>query len=140
CFDAPMHESAQRRAALAREVLQGLQDNQFEVLYQPIVNLASGRTDRVEALVRWNHPTRGFIEPAEFLTDIEETSLIVQLGHWVLNEVCRQLAAWGPGVANVSINISDKEFWSQDLLTQVMTTLRRHDLEPSLLTLEITEG
>ncbi len=139
-FDAPMHESAQRRAQLAREVLQGLQSEQFEVLYQPIVNLESGRTDRFEALVRWHHPERGFIEPAEFLSDIEETSLIVQLGHWVLNEVCRQLAVWGPGVANVSINVSDKEFWSQNLLNQVMTTLRRHNLEPHLLTLEITES
>lgn len=139
-FDAPMHESAQRRAELAREVLRGLHENQFEVLYQPIVNLESGRTDRFEALVRWQHPTRGFIEPVDFLSDIEETSLIVQLGHWVLNEVCRQLAEWGPGVANVSINISDKEFWSQDLLTYVLTTLQRHDLPPSILTLEITEG
>lgn len=139
-FDAPMHESAKHRAALAREVLQALQEKQFEVHYQPIVNLDSGQTDRFEALVRWRHPVRGLIEPAEFLGDIEETSLIVQLGHWVLNEVCRQMAEWGPGVANVSINVSDKEFWSQDLLTYVLTTLRRHDLAPELITLEITEG
>jgi diguanylate cyclase (GGDEF)-like protein len=139
-FDAPMHDSARRRAALAREVLKALQEKQFEVHYQPIVNLATGRTDRFESLVRWNHPEHGLIEPDEFLTDIEETSLIVQLGHWVLNEVCRQLAQWGTSVANVSINVSDKEFWSQDLLSHVLATLHRHHLTPDVLTLEITES
>ncbi len=139
-FDAPMHDSARRRAALAREVLKGLQSKEFEVHYQPIVNLATGRADRFESLVRWNHPERGLIEPDAFLADIEETSLIVQLGHWVLNEVCRQLAQWGTSVANVSVNISDKEFWSQDLLSHVLATLQRHHLTPDVLTLEITEG
>jgi diguanylate cyclase (GGDEF)-like protein len=138
-FDAPMHANVQRRAALAREVLHGLQNNQFEVHYQPIVNLASGRTDRFESLVLWRHPKRGLINPTEYLPDIEETSLVVQLGHWVLNEVCRQLSEWGPQVTNVSINVSDKEFWSQDLLTYVLTTLDRHQLAPDHITLEITE-
>src|SRR5450830_1627968 len=71
---------------------------------------------------------------------MEETGLIVQLGHWVITEVCRQLVEWGPEVVNVSINISDKEFWSQDLLTRVLATLERHDLAPDRLTLEITES
>lgn len=139
-FDAPMHDSARHRAELAREVLKALQNKQFVVHYQPIVNLATGRADRFESLVRWNHPERGLIEPDEFLADIEETSLIVQLGHWVLNEVCRQLAEWGTSVSNVSINISDKELWSQDLLSHVLATLQRHHLTPDVLTLEITEG
>jgi diguanylate cyclase (GGDEF)-like protein len=139
-FDAPMHEGAVRRAMLARDVLRGLQDNQFEVHYQPIVNLNTGRTDRFEALVRWRHPLKGLIEPAEFLDDLADTSLIVQLGHWVLNEVCRQIAQWQPNVANVSINVSDKEFWSQDLLTYVLATLERHQLPPDVLTLEVTEA
>ena len=139
-FDAPMHVSALRRAALARELDLGLRTNQFELLYQPIVNLTSGRTDRFEALVRWRHPDRGQLLPEEFLPAMEETGLIVQLGHWVITEVCRQLVEWGPEVVNVSVNISDKEFWSQDLLTRVLATLRRHELAPERLTLEITEG
>ncbi len=139
-FDAPMHVSALRRASLAKELDQGLQNNQFELHYQPIVNLASGRTDRFEALVRWRHPERGLLLPDEFLPSMEETGLIVQLGHWVITEVCRQLVAWGPEVVNVSINISDKEFWSQDLLTRVLATLGSHDLAPERVTLEITEG
>lgn len=138
-FDETMHESAVRRAVMATEVLRGLQAKEFEVHYQPIVDLASGRTDRFEALVRWRHPARGLIEPIDFLAAIEETALIVQLGHWVFNEVCRKLAEWGPEVTNVSVNISDKEFWSQDLLTYVLATLKRHHLAPERLTLEITE-
>ena len=139
-FDATMRAIAVHRESLDRELHQGLQENQFEVHYQPIVNLADGRTDRFEALVRWRHPERGLILPDEFLPVMEETGLIVQLGHWILNEVCRQLAIWGPEVVNVSINVSDKEFWSQDLLTQVLTTLRHYDLAPDRVTLEITES
>jgi len=71
---------------------------------------------------------------------MEETGLIVQLGHWVVAEVCRQIVKWGPEVEAVSINISDKEFWSQDLLARVLDTLQRHNLEPDRLTLEVTEG
>lgn len=139
-FDAPMHETAQRRAALAREVVRGLHEGEFEVLYQPIVDLETGRAHRFEALVRWHHPERGFIEPDSFLSDIDETSLMVQLGHWVINEVCAKLAEWVPRVTNVSINISDKEFWSQDLLSFVTAALDKHGLSADCLTLEVTEG
>jgi diguanylate cyclase (GGDEF)-like protein len=138
-FDAQMHEDALRRASLALEVLRGLHEAEFEVHYQPIVNLETGRTDRFEALVRWRHPERGLIAPDDFLGDLVDSSIIVQLGHWVLEEVCRQLTEWGPGVTNVSINVSDKEFWSQDLLTNTLTALERHRLEPGRLTLEVTE-
>ena len=139
-FDAAMHASALRRQSLHREIHRALEEKQFEVHYQPIVNLATGRTDRFEALVRWRHPERGLVLPQEFLPVMEETGLIVRLGHWILDEVCRQLANWGPGVVNVSINVSDGEFWRQDLLTHVLATLQRHDLAPDRLTLEITEG
>jgi diguanylate cyclase (GGDEF)-like protein len=139
-FDAPMHVSALLRASLTRELDEGLRENQFELHYQPIVNLTTGRTDRFEALVRWRHPERGQLLPDEFLPSMEETGLIVQLGHWVITEVCRQLVEWGPEVVNVSINISDKEFWSQDLLTRVLASVQRHDLAPDRLTLEITES
>ncbi len=139
-FDATMRAIAWHRESLDIELHEGLQENQFEVHYQPIVNLADGRTDRFEALVRWRHPERGLLLPDEFLPVMEETGLIVQLGNWILNEICRQLTTWGPKVVNVSINISDKEFWNQDLLTHVLATLRHHNLEPDRITLEITEG
>lgn len=139
-FDEPMHNHAKERAALAHDVVTGLHRNQFEVHYQPIVNLESGRTDRFEALLRWRHPERGLLAPEDFLPAIEDTAFIVQLGHWVFNEVCRQIAEWGPEVVNVSVNISDKEFWSQDLLRTVLATVEKHGLEPGRLTLEITES
>lgn len=139
-FDGPMHDGATRRAALAKDVVTALRRREFEVHYQPIVNLSSGRTDRFEALVRWRHPERGLIEPHEFLGEIEETSLIIQLGHWVLDQVCAQIAAWSPHVANISVNVSGKEFWSQNLLTRVQSTLREHGIGPERLTLEITES
>jgi len=139
-FDASMRAIALHRESLDRELHEGLQEHQFEVHYQPIVNLADGRTDRFEALVRWRHPERGLLLPDEFLPVMEETGLIVQLGRWILNEVCRQLSAWGPDVVNVSINISDKEFWNQDLLTHVLATLQHHRLAPERVTLEITES
>jgi len=139
-FDAPMHAGAVFRESLKKEIHQGLQENQFEVHYQPIVNLATGRTDRFEALVRWRHPERGLLLPDEFVPFMEETAIIVQFGHWVLSEVCRQLVEWGPTVVNVGINVSGKEFWSQDLLTHVLTTLRSHGLTTDRLTLEITES
>jgi EAL domain-containing protein (putative c-di-GMP-specific phosphodiesterase class I) len=108
--------------------------------YQPIVDLATGRTDRFEALVRWRHPERGLILPEEFLPLMGETRLIVGLGRWIIDEVCRQIAAWGPAVANVAVNVSDGEFWHGDLLATVLESLARHELTADRLTLEITEG
>ena len=139
-FDAAMHASALYQQSLHSEIHRALQENQFEVHYQPIVNLASGRTDRFEALVRWRHPERGLVLPDEFLPVMKETGLIVRLGHWILDEVCGQLATWGPGVVNVAINISDGEFWHNGLLTHVLETLQRHDLAADRVTFEITEG
>jgi predicted signal transduction protein with EAL and GGDEF domain len=139
-FDAEMHASALKKQSLQTEIHRALQENQFEVHYLPIVNLASGRADRFEALVRWRHPERGLILPAEFLPVLEETGLIVQLGDWILNEVCQQLVTWGPGVVNVTIGVSEGGFWRQDLLTRVLETLRVHGLTADRLTLEIREG
>ncbi|HEY8719700.1 EAL domain-containing protein [Pengzhenrongella sp.] len=139
-FDAAMHARAMHHLRLHAEVAQALAEHQFEVHYQPIVDLTTGRADRFEALVRWAHPDRGLVPPDEFLPLMEEVGLIVPLGHWVIDEVCRQLAAWGPDVANVAINLSDREFWHQDLLGHVLASLRRHDLTAERLTLEITEG
>jgi diguanylate cyclase (GGDEF)-like protein len=139
-FDAQMHAGAVQREALKKEIYRGLQAGQFEVHYQPVVNLASGRTDRFEALVRWHHPERGLLLPAEFVPFMEDTAIILQFGHWVLDQVCLQLVKWGSSVVNVSINVSGKEFWSQDLLEHVLTTLRLHDLTTDRLTLEIPEN
>ena len=139
-FDAAMHAHAVHQLRLHAEIRRGLEEKQFEVYYQPIVNLSSGRTDRFEALVRWRHPERGMLLPDEFLPLMDEAGLIVRLGHWIIDEVCRQLAQWGPGVVNVAVNVSDREFWHQDLLPHVLRSLARYDVTADRLTLEITEG
>ncbi len=139
-FDEAMRAHAIGLQRIHSEIAHALEQHQFEVFYQPIVDLTSGRADRFEALVRWRHPRRGLVMPDEFLPAMEETGLIIRLGYWILDEVCRQLAQWGPRVASVAVNISDRQFWHQDLLPRVIETLARHQLAPDRLTLEITEG
>jgi diguanylate cyclase (GGDEF)-like protein len=139
-FDEAMRAQAIRLRQLHADIAHALDEHQFEVFYQPIVDLASGRADRFEALVRWHHPQRGLVMPGEFLPVMEETGLIVRLGYWILDEVCRQLAQWGPQVASVAVNLSDRQFWHRDLLQQVLGTLGRHHLAPGRLTLEVREG
>ncbi|WP_165372757.1 EAL domain-containing protein [Pengzhenrongella frigida] len=139
-FDAEMHAKAVRQLLLHTELRHALDAEEFEVHYQPIVDLGTGRTDRFEALVRWRHPERGLVPPDEFLPLMAEVGLIVRLGHLIVDEVCRQLAAWGPAVANVAVNVSDREFWHKDLLSHVLRSLTRHGITADRLTLEITEG
>ena len=139
-FDAAMHAQAMHELQLNAEIRRGLDERQFEMHYQPIVNLATGRTDRFEALVRWRHPARGLLLPNDFLPAMAETGAIIQLGHWIIEEVCRQLAAWGPAVANVALNLSDREFWHGELLATLLRSLSRYQLTPNRLTIEITEG
>jgi len=139
-FDEAMRARSLHQQQLHSEIGSALDEHQFEVFYQPIVNLASGRTDRFESLVRWRHPQRGLLMPDEFLPVMEETGLIVELGHWILDEVTRQLAEWGPKVVNVAVNLSDRQFWHRDLLPQVLEALARHGVTPDRLTLEITEA
>ncbi|RYV51155.1 EAL domain-containing protein [Pengzhenrongella frigida] len=139
-FDAQMHAHAVHQQLLQVDLYKAVEEDQFEVHYQPIVDLATGRSDRFEALVRWRHPERGLVPPGEFLPLLEETGLIVPLGRWIRDEVCRRLAEWGPGVANVAVNVANREFWHKDLLTGVLDSLHRHGLTTDRLTLEITEG
>ncbi|HEX7806153.1 MAG TPA: EAL domain-containing protein [Cellulomonas sp.] len=142
-FDAAMHDLAVSHVHLQSAVQEALERNQFVVHYQPIVDLVAGRVDRFEALVRWLHPERGLVGPDEFLPLMQETALIVRLGRWIIGEVCRQIAAWRDvhdGVVNVSVNVSDREFWHPGLVDHVRACLAAHDLSPDTLTLEITEG
>lgn len=139
-FDSEMHALVVRELRLNAELRRALDEQQFELRYQPIVNLVTGHADRFEALVRWRHPERGLVMPDEFLPAMAESGAIIQLGRWAINEVCRQLAAWGPDVANVAVNVSDREFWHGDLLNHVLAALTRHNLTADRLTVEFTEG
>jgi diguanylate cyclase (GGDEF)-like protein len=119
--------------------------DQFQVHYQPIVDLASGRTVSLEALVRWAHPTAGLRGPGEFLPVAERTGFIIELGAWVLDEACRQLAEWDRilgtrAPAGINVNLAIRQLADPGLVAVVERALERHDLAPERLTLELPEG
>ncbi len=119
--------------------------SEFRLQYQPIVDFATGAVQGVEALIRWMHPTRGLLPPGDFIAAAEETGLIVPMGMWVLDEACRQTAAWRREHARaaglwVSVNLSTRQLLESDLVVQVAEVLDRNGLDPSALVLEITEG
>jgi diguanylate cyclase (GGDEF)-like protein len=131
-------------AHLGAELRKAIADNQFFLLYQPIVALDSGRLTGVEALVRWAHPFRGVLAPAEFLPLAERSGLIVPLGRWIIREACRQIAAWqaehgetAPAVVNV--NVSALELREPDFADDIAAALTETGVAPHQLVLEVTE-
>ena len=143
-FDVAMHAQAVSRLQIETEFRLGIERSQFEVHYQPIVHLPSGHTKGFEALVRWRHPTRGLLTPAEFLSIAEETGLIVPLGHWILDEACHQVKLWQALTSRpdlwVSVNISHRQFWHENFIEDIDACVRRHGIDPRSVALEITEG
>jgi len=143
-FEPSMHAKAVEQFELITQMQRGLERGEFVLHYQPIWELADGMLTGVEALVRWNHPSRGLLPPGEFIPAAEQTGFIVPLGDWVLDESCRQVRAWQeafPGrPLSVSVNISPRQFIESDLVSRVRDALRLHELDPGSLTLEITEG
>lgn len=141
-FDAEMQSGSIARLEMQSELREALDRGQFEVHYQPIIDLDDSGIDRFEALVRWRHPRNGLVGPMDFLTTLEEIGLMVTLGLWVIEEVCRQIAEWQrlyDGTVNVSVNVSRAELTDDRLLPHILGCLRRHGLAPSNLTLEVTE-
>ena len=141
-FDPAMHQRAAGRLAARAELRAALAERQFVVHHQPIVKLDGSPVSHFEALVRWQHPTRGLLLPGHFLPDLEESGALVELGRWVVDEVCREVAGWRrtyDGPVSVAVNLSHHDFWDADLLTTVRGALERHGLPPSCLVLEITE-
>jgi diguanylate cyclase (GGDEF)-like protein len=143
-FHATMRSAAARRLATHTSLRQALDRSELRVHYQPTIDLESRRIVGVEALVRWQHPTRGLLAPDTFIPVAEETGLIVPLGAQVLREACRQLAAWResfPHTAprNVAVNLSPRQVTSGDLVRLVHEVLDDVALDPSALSLEITE-
>lgn len=131
------------------ELTRALNDDEFELYYQPIVDATTGNIVGFEALVRWFHPERGMVPPDEFITLAEQTGKIKPLGDWIINEACRQLSLISdklPGVIKdrpdffVSINLSAKQFMFPDLFSHVVNTLKQHKLSAENIKLEITES
>ena len=143
-FDVQMRAEAVARLQLENDLRRGVERKEFRLVYQPIVNLASGEIVGFEALVRWQHPKRGLVSPAEFIPLAEDTGLIVSIGEFVLNEACRQATRWraAPGGAHlrVSVNISSRQLAQGDLVETVRKALESAALTPSGLHLELTES
>nr|MDQ3324105.1 bifunctional diguanylate cyclase/phosphodiesterase [Acidobacteriota bacterium] len=144
-FDQAMRERAVMQLQFETEMRRALEHGEFCLHYQPIINLETNNLVGFEALVRWKHPTRGTIEPKEFIATAEENRLILPLGKWILYESCRQLREWQNNNAlalalMVSVNLSCKQFLQFDLAEQVAAALRATGLNPSCLKLEITES
>jgi diguanylate cyclase (GGDEF)-like protein/PAS domain S-box-containing protein len=144
-FEEAMHQRVVERLELRFELTRALEESEFELHYQPIVALDTGRIMGVEALVRWRHPSRGMIAPDMFIGLAEETGLIVPLGQWVLEEACAQVRAWARSTSvakslYVSVNISIRQLQEPGLPEIVADVLARTGLDPGMLVLEITEG
>ena len=142
-FDPEMHKTAVSRLRAKSDLNAALECNQFVVHYQPVVPLDGTALTQLEALVRWEHPERGLLLPAEFLPAMVDNSTIVRLGHWILDEVCRQIAEWRGTYDSefaVSVNVSHREFWVGELLLTATQALERHGVPARFLILEITES
>ncbi len=140
-FEEAMQKATHDRLALRTELDVALHDGQFTLLYQPIVDLTDLRIEGVEALIRWNHPTRGTVTPDRFIPTLEDSGLIVDVGRWVLDEACAQLARWrsaGHELA-VSVNASMRQLESACFVDDVREALQTHGLAPDSLVVEITE-
>ena len=143
-FTAALQEAAQTRMRLVNDLRGALAGQQFRVFYQPIVTLANGAIHKAEALLRWQHPTRGFISPAEFIPVAEETGMIIDIGDWVFREVASQAAHWRAShyaKFQISVNVSPVQFRHQGTNFKAwLDYLQKLDLPGQNIVLEITEG
>jgi diguanylate cyclase (GGDEF)-like protein len=140
-FDESMHREVLLRRSLEADLRHALQRRQLGVVYQPQLNPHTNRIVSAEALVRWRHPVRGLVPPAEFIPVAESTGLIRTLGRWILNAACRQASAWAQAghPLRVAVNLSPAEMRGDELLATIDEILRRHALPAGSLELEITE-
>ncbi|MEH1842635.1 MAG: EAL domain-containing protein [Nostoc sp.] len=144
-FNSDMYTNVLAKLQLEAELRQAIERLEFQVYYQPIVSLTKGSILGFEALLRWQHPERGLLNPADFISLAEETGLIFSIGNWVLNEACRQMQAWrichhSNLLDKISVNLSHKEFSQPNLIDQIGQVLRSTGLDAANLVLEITEG
>ena len=141
-YQPSMQESADRRLTLEKEMRVALQEGQFLLHYQPQVNELH-KVISVEALIRWHHPTKGMVSPAEFIPLAEDTQLILPIGAWVLQEACRQIKTWdqqGSKIGHVAVNVSSRQFRQVDFVKQVRQVLLDTDIHANQLVIELTEG
>jgi diguanylate cyclase (GGDEF)-like protein len=138
-FEPEMDASIQLRRMLEQDLSGALRRNEFELYYQPSVNLATDMITGFEALLRWHHPVRGTVSPAEFIPLAEETGIIVSIGEWVLRTACFEAESW-PGDICVAVNLSSVQFKKGNIVAVVRAALAASGLRPGRLELEITES
>ena len=128
---------------MEKEIHDALDGRQFEVFYQPQVNLQNGRIVGAEALLRWRHPENGIIPPDDFISLAEEVGLIIPIGEQLLDSVCRQIRIWqdeGLPAISVAVNLSPRQFMQKDLIEKIDRTIESHRIESRAIHVEITES
>ena len=138
-FEPKLDEQARQRRQLELDLRIALREGHFELFFQPLYSLIEETYVGCEALLRWNHPERGYVQPGDFIPLAEETGLIIPIGDWVAREACRQAATW-PDHLTVAINVSPKQFACSSLSNTILQALMNSGLAPSRLELEITES
>jgi diguanylate cyclase (GGDEF)-like protein/PAS domain S-box-containing protein len=138
-FEQEMDRQAQKRRDLEHDLRRAFAHGEFEMHYQPLVDIASNRISGFESLLRWRHPEKGMISPVDFIPVAEDIGLIVPLGEWVLREACGEAARW-PDEIKVAVNLSAVQFRSRNLVQVVISALAQSGLAPTRLELEITES
>ncbi|MGB8123110.1 MAG: GGDEF domain-containing phosphodiesterase [Pseudolabrys sp.] len=137
-FALEMEVAAQERRALELDLREALTSEQFQLYFQPLVDLRNGRVTTCEALMRWKHPSRGMVPPAVFIPIAEETGLIIPLGEWALQRACAEAANW-PKSVKVAVNLSPVQFRDRGLALHVVSALAKSGLPAQRLELEVTE-
>jgi len=138
-FEREMDRQAQKRRDMEFDLRRAFANGEFELHYQPLVDIASDRISGFESLLRWRHPDKGMISPADFIPVAEDIGLIVSLGEWVLREACSEAVKW-PEEVKVAVNLSPVQFRSRNLVQVVISALAQSGLSPKRLELEITES
>ncbi|KJC62297.1 diguanylate cyclase [Bradyrhizobium sp. LTSPM299] len=138
-FEPEMDQQAQKRRDMERDLRAAIANGGFELHYQPLVDIAADRISGFESLLRWPHPQKGMVSPAEFIPVAEDIGLIVALGEWVLREACSEAVKW-PTNVKVAVNLSPVQFRSRNLVQAVISALAHSGLSPRRLELEITES
>ncbi|HWW21765.1 MAG TPA: EAL domain-containing protein [Steroidobacteraceae bacterium] len=142
-FDADVMGSSRERLAIEADLRQAISQSQFQLHYQPKIDIASGMTRSVEALLRWQHPIRGRMMPGDFIAIAEDTGLILPIGDWVVREACHQARLWqqqGLPFLRVAVNVSPTQFRQSGFPNMVREALQAYALDPSYLEIELTEA
>ena len=144
-FNEDMRVRSVSQFQLEMELRQAGKNEQFQLYYQPIIDLASGEIAGFEALIRWQHPKRGTVPPTDFINIAEDTGIILPMGDWILDEACRQIRQWQQLFPKVDplfigVNLSSRQFVQQDLATTIASIVQHHQIDPRGLKLELTES